>query len=143
MLQSFQQGELLMKSKWIGLTAVAVIAFAIIAYKQKNVPQAEQKAKAETPAVVLVIDPSEENEKGGCGDIIHAVREARQRGIAVSEFPPNSQSDLLKRYKILTAPTVVILDRSGNVTDRFEGEDRKTIEAIQAKLTKLNPEDRP
>lgn len=142
MLRYFKQGELLMKSKWIGLAAIAVIALAIIANKQKSAARSDETSKAETPAVLLVVDPSEENEKGGCGDIIHAVREAGQRGVAVREFPPNDQSNLLKRYKILTAPTLVVLDRSGNVTDRFEGEDRKTIEAIQAKLATLTLEDR-
>lgn len=132
-----------MKSRWIGVAAVAAIAIAIITYKQKTGVHVAQQPASESPAVLLVVDPSEENEKGGCGEINQAVRQAGQRGIAVRELPPNSPSDLLKRYKIMTAPTLVVLDRFGKVTDRFEGEDRKTVEAIESKLIALRPADHP
>ena len=141
MLQLFKYGDLLMKSRWIGLSTVALVAIAIIAYKQKSANSAVVATKSATPEVLLVVNPEEENEKGGCGDIIHAVRETGKRGIEVRELPPNSSSDLLQRYRILTAPTVLILDRHGNITDRFEGEESKTVDAIRAKLASLSPED--
>lgn len=130
---------LLMKVKWIGLFAVALIAGALIAYKV-HVSQGMQTAGATAglPRVLLVADLREADSDGdACAEIIHAVRAAHDRGIAVQELSPDSKSDLLTRYHVLTIPTVLILGRNGQVASRYEGEGRDTVKAVRAGLEQL------
>jgi hypothetical protein len=44
---------------------------------------------------------------------------------------------VLKQYKVLTIPTVLIFDRDGSVASRYEGEERATVEQIRNALSKL------
>ena len=127
-----------MKVKWIGLVAVLFVAGAIISYRSHRSPEGRADIKAGIPRVLLVADLSEADAAGdACAEIIHMVRAARDRGIAVQELEPGSKSDLLTRYHVLTAPTVLILDRGGQVVSRFEGEGRETVVALRAGLQQL------
>jgi hypothetical protein len=131
---------LMMKRKWIGLVAVLVIAGAIIGYKayvsQKSPASA---SKADVPRVLLVAELSEADATGdSCAEIIHLVRSARDRGIAVEELEPGSKSDLLTRCHVLTIPTVLIMDGNGQIVSRFEGEERDTVKAVRARLAELH-----
>ena len=65
------------------------------------------------------------------------MREASKRGVHVAELPPDSNSDLLRRYQVLTVPTVLLLDESGKEIGRFEGEDSTTVKAVQTRLSAL------
>lgn len=122
--------------KWIGLVAVAVAAIAIVVYKARV--QQPEVASSELPRVLLVADLSEADKEGDrCADIIQAVRRARARGISVQELNPESKSPLLSRYRVLTAPTVLILDRQGEVVSRHEGEAPQTVAAIRTRLEQL------
>ena len=125
-----------MKAKWIGLLTVAVIAVVIIASKTR-VGQ-ETPTAAAPPRVLLVADLSEADEEGdACAEIIQAVRAVRKRGVSVQEFNPDSESPLIARYRILTIPTVLILDEKGEVASRYVGEDRQTLKALRARLEEL------
>ena len=73
-----------------------------------------------------------------CAEIIHSVRAAGERGVLVQELSPDSKSEMLHRYRVLTVPTVLILDRSGLVVLRFEGEDRHTVIAVRTQLAQLH-----
>ena len=127
-----------MKVRWIGLVAVVLIAAAIIGYKSRISSASDQQNGAAPPRVLLVADLSEADEAGdACAEIIQSVRAARARGIAVEELEPGSKSDLLTRYHVLTIPTVLILDRSGGVISRFEGEGHLTVAAVVAGLQQL------
>ena len=128
-----------MKRKWIGLAAVLVIAGAIISYKVYVSPKsAAPETKAGFPRVLLVAELSEADATGDpCAEIIHLVRSARDRGIAVQELEPDSKSDLLTRCHVLTIPTVLIMDGNGQVVSRFEGEGRDTVKAVRARLEQL------
>ena len=126
-----------MSRRYIGLAAVVAIAATIVAYKQVARVRSAAVAPAAQPAVVLVADLNEADSKCGCGEIIRAVRRVRQRGVAVSELMPDSNAELLKRYRVMTAPTVLILDRSGAVVSRYEGEEAQTIEHLRAALSSL------
>jgi hypothetical protein len=130
---------LLMKGKWIGLAAVLVIAGAIIGYKAHVSPKSQAAASvAGLPRVLLVAELSEADATGdSCAEIIHLVRSARDRGIAVQELEPDSKSDLLTRYHVLTIPTVLIMGGDGKVVSRFEGEGRDTVKAVRAGLEQL------
>lgn len=124
-----------MKTKWLGLAAVALAATAIIVYKSHHPAKPES---SDVPRIVLVADLSEADAAGdGCAEIIHLVRSAHDRGIAVKELMPDSKSELLSRYRVLTAPTVLVLDAGGKIVSRYEGEGRETITAIRSALQRL------
>lgn len=126
-----------MKVQWIGLGVVVLIASAIIGYKTQVLPQA-QAANTAPPRVLLLAELSEADSAGdSCAEIIHLVRAARDRGIAVQELSPDSKSDLLARYHLLIVPTVLILDRNGQEISRYEGEGRNTVKAVRASLEQL------
>lgn len=128
---------LAMKGKWIGLIAVALIAGSIIAYKRHR-SQESQASTAAPPRVLLVADMGEANSAGdACAEIIRLARAARDRGIAVQELSPDSKSGLLARYHVLAIPTVLILDRNGQVVARYEGEGPDTVKAVRIGLEKL------
>ena len=127
-----------MKMKWIGLLAVLLVAGAIIGYKAHRSPERQAASTSAFPRVLMVADLGEADATGdACAEIIHLVRAAHDRGIAVQELEPGSKSDLLTRYHVLTIPTVLILDRSGGVISRFEGEGRQTVAAVRAGLQQL------
>jgi hypothetical protein len=127
-----------MKAKWIGLTAVLLVAGAIIGYKAHVAAEPQASGSSGLPRVLLVADMSEADAAGdACAEIIHLVRAARARGIAVQELEPGSKSDLLARYHVLTVPTVLILGRNGQVASRYEGEGRDTVNAMRAGLEQL------
>ena len=127
-----------MKVKWIGVLAVLLAAGAVIGYKAYMSPLPRAAHTSALPRVLMVADLSEADATGdACAEIIHLVRAVRDRGIAVEELQPGSKSDLLARYHVLTFPTVLILDRSGGVLSRFEGEGRQTIAELRAGLQQL------
>lgn len=125
-----------MKVKWSGIVAVALVVIAITAYKvhTKRVTVGEAKGP---PRVLLVADLSEADSADACAEIIQSVRAARERGVPVQELSPESKSEMLRRYRVLTIPTVLILDRGGQVVLRFEGEDRQTVTAVRTQLAQL------
>ena len=127
-----------MKVKWLGLVTVLLVAGAIIGYKAHMSAGPRAEAKAVLPRVLLVADLSEADATGdACAEIIHLVRAARDRGVAVQELTPDSKSAMLARHHVLTIPTVLILDRNGQVVSRFEGEGRDTVAAVRAGLQQL------
>lgn len=127
-----------MQVKSIGLVAVVLIAAAIIGYKAHLSPEAQAASPPATPRVLLVADSSEANAAGdSCAEIIHLVRAARTRGIAVQELEPGSKSGLLARYRVLIIPTVLILDPNGKEVSRYEGEGHEMVKKLHANLEQL------
>lgn len=127
-----------MKTKWIGLSAVVLIAGAIIGYKAHLSPEVQAADVAQTPHVLLVAELSEANNTGdSCAEIIHLVRAARDRGVAVQELDAGSKSDLISRYHVLIVPTVLILDLNGKETARYEGEGREMVKGLRTVLEQL------
>ncbi len=125
-----------MKTKVYGLIAVVLIAVGIVAYKTNRTRQT-QSATAH-PQVSLVADFHEADADGdACAEIIQAVRAAQARGIPVQELSPDSKSGLLTRYHVLTIPTVLILNRDGQVVSRFEGESPETVADVRNQMQKL------
>ena len=131
-----------MKTKWIGLLAVVIVAAGIIAFKRDRAPrptvQTTQGIQSSKTGIILVANLSEANDKGdNCSVIIHLVRQAGRRGIKIRELSPGSQSPLIRRYHVLTIPTVLVL-RHGRVVSRFEGESGSTVEKIRTRLATLH-----
>jgi hypothetical protein len=127
------------KTKWVGLAAVLAVAFAIIGYKARSSPHQQASNVPASPRVVLVANMSEADSPGdNCAEIIRLVRSARERGIPVEELSPDSKSELIARYHVLTIPTVLILDPDGKVVSRFEGETSQTVAAVHAQLGRLH-----
>lgn len=126
-----------MKVQWIGLSAVMLAASVIIAYKTQVLPQAQGTGTTQ-PRVLLLAEPSEADSVGdSCAEIIHLVRAARDRGIAVQELSPASKSDLFARYHLFIVPTVLILDRNGQEISRYEGEGSNSVKVIRTALEQL------
>lgn len=126
-------------ARWIALIVVFVAAAAVVAYKRstvRHVPVSTGVAH-QKPSVLLVADLSEAEERCACGEIIRAVRAAQRSGVPTQELTPDSNSELMRRYRILTAPTVVFLDATGQEVARYEGEDEKTVEAIRSHLKRI------
>lgn len=125
-----------MIAKWIGLTAVAAVALGIVA--SKALVTRETPAADGRPRVLLVADLSEADEEGDAwAQIIQAVRAVRKRGVNVQEFYPDSKSPLITRYRVLTHPTVLILDEKSQEIARYEGEDQRTLAAVRSRLEQL------
>lgn len=127
-----------MKARWLGAGLVAILVVCILLLKSRTQHNATSATVTGTPAVVLVADLREANDsEDGCAAIIRAVRQASKRGVKVAELPPDSSSDLLRRYRVLTVPTVLLLDKTGKEIGRFEGEDAMTVKAVQTRLANL------
>ncbi len=127
-----------MKPRHVAVIAIFAAAGVIIGYKHfRNTPAQSTLNATLAPRVVLVANLSEAEERCACGDIIRAVRAAQQRGVAIREFTADSKSEVLKQYRILTAPTVLFLDAKGRETARYEGEDKRTVEEIRSQLKRM------
>jgi hypothetical protein len=117
-----------MKVKWAAIVVVA-LAIAVIAYKTRT--HRSVASPQEIPRVLLVADLSEADSGDPCADIIRSVQAARARGVHVAELNPNSKSEIMSCYHVMTVSTVLILDDAGQVKSRFEGEDKTTVAAIR------------
>ncbi len=127
-------------TKRVALVAVILTVAAVIGYKQlRPVPSQSVVHGGSGPQVVLVADLSEAEEKCACGEIIRAVRAAQKKGIATQELTPDSKSEVLRQYRVLTAPTVLFLDADGKDIARYEGADENTVADIKAHLDRLIP----
>ena len=131
-----------MKRNTLYIIVVAALAASLVLFKQRNAPKSTNQEIA-LPAVLLVADLREADSPSDiCGQIIHVVREARSRGVRVTELQPNSDSSLLKTHHVVVAPTVLVLDRDGRELSRFEGESVATLDAIRARLNQIQGENR-
>jgi hypothetical protein len=127
-----------MRVRWLGVGLVVVLVVCTLLLKSRTRHNATSETVNGSPAVILVADLREADDPHDrCAEIIRAVREASKRGIKVAELPPDSNSDLLRRYHVLTVPTVLFLDASGKEIGRFEGEDSTTVKAVQTRLSAL------
>ena len=127
-----------MRVRWLGVFFVVLLVACTLFLKSRTRHNSSSQTFKGTPAVILVADLREADDPHDpCADIIRAVREVSKRGIRVAELSPDSQSDLLRRYRVLTVPTVLLLDNAGNEIGRFEGEDATTVKAIQTRLSVL------
>ncbi len=125
-----------MKTRVFGLIAVMLIVVGILAYKANRTQQTQNTTAH--PHVLLVADLHEAGSGGdACAEIIHSVRAAQARGIVVQELSPDSKSNLLARYHVLTIPTVLILNRDGQVVSRFGGESQNTVADVRSVMREL------
>lgn len=131
----------LMKRNTLYVVLTLALAAGLIAVKPHIAPSADMESSL--PAVLLVADLREaDSTNDTCARIIQAVRKARSKGVSVTELMPNSDSALLKRHPVVVAPTVLVLDKDGRELNRFEGESVATLDAIRAKLSQLQSQER-
>jgi hypothetical protein len=133
-----------MKVKWIGTVAVLAIVAGVVILKIRShektaISATYSDSSQSTPQVVLVAKPGEAASVARCGQIVREVRAAAQRGVSVREISPDSKSELMSRYRVLTTPTVLILETNGAVRARYEGEAPETLEAIRTEMKRLQP----
>ena len=127
-----------MRVRWRGVGLVALLVVCTLLLKSRTRHTGASPTVSGTPAVILVADLREADDPHEpCADIIRSVREVSKRGVSVAELSPDSQSDLLRRYRVFTVPTVLLLDGAGNEIGRFEGEDATTVKALQTRLSVL------
>ena len=128
-----------MKVRWPGVALVAILVIGTLLLKSWTRNAVAPATVKGIPSVILIADPSEANDSDdGCAVMFRAVRQAAKRGVAVEELAPNSNSDLLRQYHVLTVPTLLVLDNAGKEIRRFEGEDAATIKAAQTRLAALS-----
>lgn len=127
-----------MRVRWPGVILVVLLVACTLFLKTRIRHISSTQTLHGTPAVILIADLREgDDPHDPCAEIIRAVREVSKRGVSVKELSPDSQSDLLRRYRVLTLPTVLLLDAAGNEIGRFEGEDANTVRAVQTRLAVL------
>ena len=130
-----------MKRNTVYVASTLVLAAGLIAFKPRIVPQSDKAPSP--PAVILVADFREADAPNDtCASIIRAVREARSKGVSVTELMPSSDSALLRKHPVVVVPTVVFVDKDGRELSRFEGESVATLDAIRAKLSQLQSQTR-
>lgn len=131
----------LMKRNTLYAVLTLALAAGLIAIKPHIVPPTGKESSP--PAVILIADLREaDSPNDTCAGIIRAVREARSKGVSVTELMPNSDSALLKKHPVVVAPTVLVLDKDGRELNRFEGESVATLDAIRDKLSQLQSQKR-
>ncbi len=124
-----------MSVRWIGLAIVVALVAVVLVVKQTARPARPADAVVQRPSVLLVADLREADEPGdACAEIIRMVRDAAKRGVRVQELTADSGSDLVRRHRVLTVPTVLILGDDGRELGRFEGESREVVDAVRARL---------
>lgn len=127
-----------MQVKYIGLTAVVLIAASIIGYKSHLAAAAQTVNHTTTPRVLLVANLAEANETDdACAEMIHLVRAAHKRGVAVLELDASSKSPLLAQYHILVIPTVLIFGANGKEVSRLQGEGGDVVQKLRTELARL------
>lgn len=125
-----------MKRSYLFMAAILLAAAVLIVVKIRLEQSGNSPAQASArPAVILVADLREANEPGdNCAEIIRLVREAEKSGVHVSEIIPDSNSPVLRQYRVTVNPTVLILGNDGREISRFEGEETGTVRAIRFRL---------
>jgi len=128
-----------MKIRWSGLAAVMVLVVIVLVAKNRMHHNSSFPVATASPSVILVADLREADDPHDrCADIIRAVRNAANRGVSVLELPPESNSEVLRRYHVLTVPTVLVLDSSAHELKRFEGEEPATVSEVQNTMARLS-----
>ena len=129
-----------MRRPWLRALLIFAVAGGLIGWREWRRPRSAAPASppsVTSPRVVLYADLSEVDEPEGCGAMIRGVREAARRDVAIEEIDARTSSSPPARYRLLVAPTVLILDASGREAKRYEGESRETVSALRAELEKL------
>ena len=132
-----------MTKRWFPVLAIALIAVALVSYKQlTKVPSAtstsfrQSAEKRSGLSLLLVADPREASESDGCGQIVRMVRAAGVRGIALRELSPGAAPQIDSRYRVVVSPTVLVL-QDGKVLKRYQGESPETVQSVRAELQVL------
>ena len=120
------------------LAAAGLILWRTTRTAASNPHDSAQRQASLRPTVVLFADLREADEIPGCGEIIKAVRDAATRGIPTRELDTNHDAKKASEYKLLVAPSVVILDTTGREIGRFEGESRDTIASLTQAINRLH-----
>ena len=129
------------KLKIVAAIGILAAAVAIVGWREAERLQvtAAGSPLRLRPQVILFVDLSEEDEEAGCGAIIHAVRTAAKRGVVTEEIDAREPGDRAKKYRLLIAPAVIVLDADGRELRRFEGEAADTVKAVRSEVERLSP----
>ena len=123
-----------MRSALVGLVLACVAA----AVGCKSPPPPTSNAKPTN--ILMAINLGEEDEEGGCGDVIHAVRAAAKSGVRTREIDTRNKTDFAaasKKYRIVKEPTVILLDDADAEVRRYEGESKETIASLKSGIEQM------
>lgn len=128
------------------IAVVVIAAAAVLVYKQRPAPVsvAAPPSAAVTRAaatgqhsILLFANLREAGSDDPCAAIIDVVRQARQRGVMVTEIDEGASPQLREKYRVVVEPTVIVIDDKGAVITRHEGEDSETVTAVRDAVGKL------
>lgn len=126
------------------VAVAAVISVKLAGRKQKSQPQpapvaADLKAGTQgKPTLYLFHDPSDQD--AGCRRIYaYADRAERELAGKVEVRRPDArrEKNLLEQFQVRVLPTILLVSPTGEVQERFEGEDRPTAARIEQALARL------
>ncbi len=142
-----------MKTKLIILALILAAVGTVLALKfsrseESSPPAVSRPAEVSlvnAPAratVVLFADPTEENAKCGCADIIRMARNTQQiSGVTYREFDSRDETEATEaeaeKHGVRVAPTLVVYDAENKELARFEGESDAVVSDMKTRLDEL------
>lgn len=133
--------------KKVILVLVIVAVAAVIGFKvagRKSDPQPEpapimsQASTSGKPVFYLFHNPSDQD--AGCRRIYAFADRAESElagKVEVRRPDVKREKNLVQQYQVRVLPTILIVSPTGEVQNRFEGEDKATVERIDQSLTLL------
>ena len=124
------------------VAVAAVIAFKLAGRKSEPQPQpapvASQASTSGKPIFYLFHDPSDQD--AGCRRIYAFADQAENElagKVEVRRPDVEREKTLVEQYQVRVLPTILIVSPTGEVKERFEGEDKATAERIDQSLASL------
>ncbi|MEW6208328.1 MAG: thioredoxin domain-containing protein [Acidobacteriota bacterium] len=124
------------------VAVAAIIGFKLAGRKSEPQPQpapvASQQSTGGKPIFYLFHDPSDQD--AGCRRI-YAFADRCETELAgkveVKRPDVEREKNLVEQYQVRVLPTILIASPTGEVQERFEGEDKATAERIDQSLSRL------
>lgn len=129
------------------LALIIAAAAGIVIYKMTNRPapapaQTTVTSSASTasgkPVFYLFHDPADQDE--GCRRIYSFADRAERElagKIEVKRPEVKSEKGVVDKYQVRVLPTILVVDSSGAVKERFEGEEKETVTRLEEMMTRL------
>jgi len=129
------------------LALIIAAAAGIVIYKMTNRPapapaQTTVTSSASTaagkPVFYLFHDPADQDD--GCR-LIYSFADRAERELAgkieVKRPEVKSEKGVVDKYQVRVLPTILVVDSSGAVKERFEGEEKETVTRLEEMMTRL------
>jgi thioredoxin-like negative regulator of GroEL len=130
------------------LALIIAAAAGIVIYKMTNRPapapvQTTVTSSTPTasgkPVFYLFHDPADQDE--GCRRIYSFADRAERElagKIEVKRPEVKTEKGVVDKYQVRVLPTILVVDASGAVKERFEGEEKETVARLEEMMVRLN-----